>query len=90
MSAATSSNKAVIEVRVLMRWGARWPDGEANRDAHVQSRLGQGISFPVIDGSGALRLSCRAWAEAAPTMEAARKAERKRRPDEAIEPLGRL
>ena len=73
-----------------LRYGAKWPDTPEGQQAHKDAKLGRGLDQCIMMGHGKLRLDCRAYIEAEPTFEPLRLKERKPRPGEPLEPLGKF
>ena len=73
-----------------LRWGLKWNDGEAFRDAHYEASKCKGDAARLADGASIERASARRYVEVEPTLQPCRAMERTPRPDEGPEPKGKI
>ncbi|CAK0804764.1 unnamed protein product [Prorocentrum cordatum] len=93
---AAGSGKRLAQGRPLgflvawLRYGTSdlFGDGPEHRKHHFDARLRRGPHALLMDGEGPLRRGSRAWVQSNPHFEPLRRAERKQRPGEAVEPPG--
>jgi hypothetical protein len=84
----SSRGRPFAFLQAWLQWGMKWPRGDEHRDAHIAASKCKGEAAVLADGRSRERVRARAYVESTASLHEVRRAERRPRDGEGLEPPG--